>query len=68
MTSLEVNAYLIDNKKGAKCYYAKLQWIESGKTKQKMLSTKIPLKGSNKRKALNYVEELRRKKENELKK
>ncbi len=65
---MNINVCLIDNKKGAKCYYAKLQWEENGVKKQQMLSTKVPLKGNNKRKAQKRAEELRQAKEEELNK
>lgn len=63
---MNINVCLIDNKKGAKCYYAKLQWEENGVKKQQMLSTKVPLKGNNKRKAQKRAEELRDEKVEEL--
>lgn len=66
---IEVNACRIDDHPGAKCYYAKLNWKGvDGKKYQQMRSTKISLKGNNKRKADSVVEELRKEKEEELNK
>ena len=66
---IEVNACRIDDHPGAKCYYAKLNWKGvDGKKYQQLKSTKISLKGNNKRKADAVVEELRKEKEEELNK
>lgn len=54
-----MNVCLI-TKKDAKNYYAKLQWKDStGKWQSKSVSTKIPIKGDNKRKAQKAAEEIR---------
>lgn len=54
-----MNVCLI-TKKGAKSYYAKLQWKDSnGQWQSKSVSTKVPVKGDNKRKAQKAAEEIR---------
>lgn len=54
-----MNVCLI-SKKNAKCYYAKLQWKDKGGEWQtKFVSTGIPIKGDNKRKAQRVAEQLR---------
>lgn len=55
-----MNAYLITKKTG-KSYYCLLKWQEGGKQHSKEISTRIPVKGSNKRKAQEKCEELRQK-------
>lgn len=54
-----MKAYLRTQDK-ARCYYCILKWEENGKTRTKELSTGVPIKGNNKRKAEQRVEELRR--------
>lgn len=54
-------------KKGAQTWYAKFWWSDKdGKMQQKMLSTKIPIKGNNKRKADEVAEQMRLQLEDEL--
>lgn len=53
-----MNAYLI-TRKNAKCYYCLLKWRVNGEPKSKEVSTEIPIKGNNKRKAEQKCEELR---------
>lgn len=52
-----MKAYLRE-KKNAKCYYCILKWKENGKIRSKEISTGVPIKGSNKRKAKAKAEEL----------
>ena len=60
-----MKAYL-RNKKDAKCYYCILTWSEGGKRKSKELSTGIPIKGNNKRKAEQRMEEIRKEYEEKI--
>ena len=53
-----MNVYL-RKRKNAKTYYCLLKWQENGKTKSKEVSTGIPIKGNNKRKAEKICEEIR---------
>lgn len=62
----KMKAYLIENKPNAKCYYCKLKWKENNEWKSKEISTKIPKKGNNRRKALIRKEEIRREYEQKL--
>ena len=55
-----MNSYL-RTKKNGKCYYCLLKWQEGGKQRSKEISTEIPVKGSNKRRAQEVCEELRQK-------
>ncbi|MBQ6531303.1 MAG: site-specific integrase [Clostridia bacterium] len=55
-----MKAYLRTKKQG-KCYYCLLKWQEGGKQHSKEISTKVPVKGSNKRRAQEVCEELRQK-------
>ena len=54
-----MRAYLRTKPKG-KSYYCELRWQENGKQRIKEISTKIPVKGNNLRKAETKCEELRR--------
>lgn len=49
----------IRKRKSAKTYYCLLKWQENGKQKSKEVSTGIPVKGNNKRKAEKKCEEIR---------
>lgn len=62
-----MRAYLIESD-NAKCYYCKLKWKECGAEKTKQVSTKIPIKGNNKRKALEKMEEIRKDYEEKIEK
>lgn len=53
-----MKAYLV-KRKNAKCYYCLLKWQENGEPKSKEVSTKVPVKGNNKRKAESVCEEIR---------
>ena len=55
-----MKAYLRTKKQG-KCYYCLLKWREGGKQRSKEISTEVPVKGSNKRRAQEVCEELRQK-------
>ena len=52
-----MKAYL-RTRKNAKCYYCLLKWQENGVQRSKEVSTGIPIKGNNKRKAEKKCEEL----------
>ena len=56
---LSMNAYL-RKRDNAKTYYCLLRWQENGKRKTKEVSTGIPIKGNNRRKAEKKCEEIRR--------
>ena len=60
-----MKAYL-RNKKDAKCYYCILTWNEGGKRKSKEISTGIPIKGNNKRRAEQKMEEIRKEYEEKI--
>lgn len=55
-----MKAYLRE-RTSAKTYYCLLKWQENGKQKSREVSTGIPIKGNNKRKAEKKCEEIRRK-------
>lgn len=61
-----MKAYLIENKPKARCYFCKLKWKENGIWKAKEISTQIPLKGNNKRKAEKAVENIKREYEQKM--
>lgn len=54
-----MKAYLLQ-RKNAKSYYCMLYWNENGRIFKKQVSTGIPIKGNNKRKAEEKMEEIRR--------
>lgn len=53
-----MKAYL-RTRKNAKCYYCLLKWQEDGKQKSKEVSTGVPIKGNNKRRAEKKCESIR---------
>ena len=53
-----MKAYL-RTRKTASTYYCLLKWMEGGKQRSKEISTGIPIKGNNKRKAEKKCEEIR---------
>ena len=47
------------SKQNAKCWYVKFWWTDlKGRKHQKMMSTKVPIKGTNKRKASEVAEDM----------
>lgn len=54
-----MKVYLLE-RKNAKCYYCILKWYENGKRISKEVSTGIPVKGNNKRKAEKRAEEIKK--------
>ncbi len=60
-----MKAYL-RKKQNAKCYYCILKWDEGGKKRSKEISTDVPIKGNNKRKAEQRMEEIRKEYENKI--
>ena len=53
-----MKAYL-RTRENAKCYYCLLKWQEDGRQRSKEVSTNVPIKGNNKRKAEKKCEMIR---------